>query len=150
MSVEVTQMRGYGMDAFKATDEELIAFFKDHEAAVRKAEAEEVLDYIASGETDLQAEFFDYENEDGNAVGLNALVAQVITIETGLWFDFFIGDIDDNNNAIMFPECFPWCYSRRDMTTSVEELDEIINRYMNCFESVKDREPGVCVIQWIG
>jgi len=136
MSMKTNCIYGYGFKVY-VSDENLRLFIEKHEETIRKIpEGTEILDWVqahvGSGRPldALKEKFFDYENEVTGDTGIYGLIADVMIKETGIDFEFRNPQDSDDDDVIIFPECYPWQLNETEKTLTQEKLDEILNTYI--------------------
>lgn len=117
------------------TDEKLIDFIICHKESFCKTEEEtnryeRMLKYMKS-DYDLEDFFEDYPCDANAMEGNGAVIANIMTRETGIKFEYF--QPDDNgigNGIVVFSPCYPWQLNDKEKNLSEEELIDILQKYM--------------------
>ena len=128
MGMRTIIVYGYGVDdneLMKISDNALIQFIKKHLPKVYDEMMEDV-ESDASCE-DCIAWFDDYENSDGE-MGVYGVIADVMKQELDMCFEYRKSEYDE---ALMFAEQLPWCYSEKERACTKEQLDKIFQLYFS-------------------
>lgn len=135
MSTKTSNVYGYGFGV--PEDERVIMDFiiAHKEAFCQSDEERELFKVIMSLIGDgydmisLDVVFERYVCDTNCLEGTGAAIANIMTRETGIRFEFHPGM--DNENKILFPESYPWYYNEKERELTRETLDEIMSRYVD-------------------
>lgn len=153
MSMSYGAVYGYGLNTkqLEAINQETLALFiKKHSSKFNKvwedyedkplkeASLEEIIDF-----------FYDYESDTGaySQMAMIELVADVMTKETGIQFDFssFEGDM-----VLLFTEAMPWYLNEKEKKlTGIDKLQEIFNPYL-CELGIENEKIDAVELEWWG
>lgn len=112
MSMRSSFVYGFGFNC-DCDEGKLIDFIKNHKETFTKSEGEkklydELLDYTEN-EYDLEDFFKDYECENNGSYGLGAIIANIMSRETGIRFDYCMPDDScDTLASVVFGSGYPW------------------------------------------
>lgn len=151
MSMHTDIVYGYGFCVY-AADEQLAAFIKNHAQAVREC-CDYGSDIVRLVETDVEnikeAELLlSLKCNLSGSCGPYAVVANVISHETGLGIQFEPGGEDDDY-TIMLAFCAPWNYNGKEKELTSEKLRDILTPYMREL-GMKSSEPDYVQVEYYG
>jgi len=141
---------GFGSDC---SDTKLIEFIKAHKSTFCKSESEvemyEAMLQHTSAEYDLENFFEEYSCDLTGTQGAGAVIANVMTRETGIRFVYCQPDGDcDTDASVVFEENYPWNLNEREQSLSMEELMYICKTYMQ--ELGIEGEPDFLNLEYYG
>lgn len=135
MSMRSSFIYGYGFNC-DCDDEKLIDFVKTHKETFCKSEAEtklyeEMLKHTEN-EYDLE-DFFDrYSCESSGMEGNGAVIANIMSRETGIRFMYCQPDGDcDTYASVVFEEGYPWQLNEVEKNLTEGKLADICKKYMD-------------------
>lgn len=152
MSMRSSFVYGYGFNS-DCDEEKLIDFIKNHKEAFCKTDGEkelyeEMLDYTEK-EYDLEDFFENYECDSNGLEGIGAVIANIMSRETGIRFDYCMPDGDCNTLAsIVFETGYPWQLNETEKNLTEEKLKEICKTYMDEIGLIK--EPDYLELEYFG
>ena len=123
---------GYGFSIY-ATDEELKNFILKHKETISHlTDGSRLLAYVeeCSDEFNLKEDFYDYAPEHSSSEGIYGVIADVITRESGIQFEYHIAQ-EDQDDAILFPETYPWLLNEKEKSVTEKDLEEICYKYIS-------------------
>ena len=135
MSMRSSFIYGYGFDS-DCAEEKLIDFIKEHKEAFCKSNREKKLynDMLkhTESEYDLEEFFEDYSCDNTGMEGMGAVIANIMSRETGIRFAYCQPDGDCGTLAsIVFDEKYPWFFNETEKELTEEKLSNICKKYMN-------------------
>jgi len=139
MSMQTDCIYGRGFKVY-VSDENLRDFINKHTTTILGLgeQGEELIDWIkvhseSSGKPldSLKEEFFDWDNEATGDTGLYGMIADVMSKETGIVFEFRNPQDDDEDDVIMLPQTMPWHYNEIEKNLTEEKLDGIFKKYID-------------------
>lgn len=122
----------YGFGFYCDCDEgKLIDFIKNHKKSFCQTEREkelykEILDYTEN-EYDLEDSFEGYKCDSNGFEGIGAVIANIMSRETGIRFAYCIPDLA----SIVFEPVYPWQLNDIERNISEKALKDICKRYMD-------------------
>lgn len=129
MSMEISFAYGYGFYC-DCSEEKLIDFIKKHKETFCKSDAEKELFEEMFNCTNLEAFFGDYECESTGVCGIGAVIANIMSRETGIRFDYCESDDACNTRAsVMFGSGYPWQLTEAEKSLTEEKLNSICEKY---------------------
>ncbi len=136
MSMHTDCIYGYGFKVY-VSDENLRDFIKKHESTiVSLSQGRELVDWtnehISTGKPldSLKEEFYDWDNLITGDSGLYGMIADVMTKETGIRFEFRNPQEDGEDDVILFPQTYPWYLNEQEKALTEETLDDIYAVYI--------------------
>lgn len=116
----------------------LIDFIKNHKEAFCKTDDEkelykEMLDYTEKEkEYDVEDFFENYECDSNGLEGVGAVIANIMSRETGIRFDYCQPDEDcDTLASVVFVKSYPWLLNETEKELTEEKLSNICQKYMD-------------------
>lgn len=132
MSMQTDVVYGYGFYVY-VSDEELKSFVLKHKDTILKLDrGREVLEYTkrcSDDEFNPKEDFYDLSCDTNGNQGFYSIIANTMSAETGIRFDYCRAQEDDDD-AILFAEGYPWHLNKIEMTLTKEKLEEICNKYI--------------------
>lgn len=118
----------YGFNS-NCDEEKLIDFIKEHKEAFCKSDREkklynDMLNYTES-EYNLEDFFEDYSCDNTGMTGLGAVIANIMSRETGIRFAYC------QFESIVFDEKYPWLFNETEKELTEEKLSNICKKYMD-------------------
>lgn len=118
----------YGFNS-NCDEEKLIDFIKEHKEAFCKSDREkklynDMLNYTES-EYNLEDFFEDYSCDNTGMTGLGAVIANIMSRETGIRFAYC------QPESIVFDEKYPWLFNETEKELTEEKLSNICKKYMD-------------------
>ena len=151
MSMQTDCIYGYGFAVY-ASDDELRRFITSHRDTVKQiTDGEKVLQYLDSHEGDSfnpKEDLYDYETAATGDMGFYGVIAEIMSNETGIVFEFRNSQEDDGNDYILFPESYPWHYNERESKLTLDELKDICIKYIT--ELNPNLVPGFQRLEYFG
>ena len=135
MSMRSSFIYGYGFNS-DCDEGKLIDFIKEHKEAFCKSDREKELynDMLkhTESEYDLEEFFEDYSCDNTGMEGMGAVIANIMSRETGIRFAYCQPDGDCGTLAsIVFDEKYPWFFNETEKELTEEKLSNICKKYMN-------------------
>lgn len=134
MSMRSSFIYGYGFNS-ECDEGRLIDFIKEHKEAFCKSDREkelynDMLNHTES-EYDLEDFFEDYSCDNTGMEGIGAVIANIMSRETGIRFTYCQPDGDCNTLAsVVFEEKYPWMVNETEKELTEEKLSNICKKYM--------------------
>lgn len=118
----------YGFNS-NCDEEKLIDFIKEHKEAFCKSDREkklynDMLNYTES-EYNLEDFFEDYSCDNTGMTGLGAVIANIMSRETGIRFAYC------QPESIVFDKKYPWLFNETEKELTEEKLSNICKKYMD-------------------
>lgn len=135
MSMSSSFIYGYGFNS-DCDEGRLIDFIKEHKEAFCKSDREkelysDMLNYTES-EYDLEDFFEDYSCDNTGMEGIGAVIANIMSRETGIRFAYCQPDGDcDTLASVVFEEKYPWMVNETEKELTEEKLSNICKKYMD-------------------
>lgn len=135
MSMRSSLIYGYGFNS-DCDEEKLIDFIKEHKETFCKSDREnelydDMLSY-AESEYDLEDFFEDYSCDNTGMEGIGAVIANVMSRETGIRFSYCQPDGNcDTLASVVFEERYPWHLNASEKKLTEEKLSNVCRKYMN-------------------
>lgn len=135
MSMRSSFIYGFGFNS-DCNEGKLIDFIKNHketfcESDKEKELYEEILDYTEN-EYDLKDLFEDYSCDNTGTEGVGAVIANIMSRETGIEFVYCQSDANcDTPASVVFDEKYPWLLNETEKELTEEKLSNICKKYMD-------------------
>lgn len=133
MNMSSSFIYGYGFNS-DCDEEKLIDFIKTHKEAFCKSDREKELynDILNHTKNDLEDFFEDYSCDNTGMEGIGAVIANIMSRETGIRFAYCQPDeVCDTLASIVFEERYPWQLNESEKELTEEKLSNICKKYMN-------------------
>lgn len=135
MSMRSSFIYGYGFNS-DCDEGKLIDFIKEHKETFCKSDREKELynDMLkhTENEYDLEDFFEDYSCDNTGMEGIGAVIANIMSRETGIRFAYCQPDGDcDTLASIVFDEKYPWLFNETEKELTEEKLSNICKKYMD-------------------
>ena len=126
---------GYGFNS-DCDEGRLINFIKEHKEAFCKSDREKELynDMLNHTESEYDLEYFfeDYSCDNTGIKGIGAVIANIMSRETGIRFTYCQPDGDcDTLASVVFEEKYPWMVNETEKELTEEKLSNICKKYMD-------------------
>lgn len=135
MGTAIDSVSGKGFYVY-VSDEALCKFILAHSATVQRFEKGiEILEYIKSAAKadieNIKERYYDYACRNSNSEGLYGLICDVMSEETGINFQYYVGDSEgDFDDCIMYVPTYPWKLNKIERELTEEKLDNILKKYI--------------------
>ena len=130
MSMSSSFVYGYGFNS-DCDRGKLIGFIKKHRKAFCKSDREKEL-YEALDNCDLEDLFEYYSCDVTGTEGVGAVIANIMSRETGIMFEYCLPDCDcDTPASVVFEAIYPWLLNETEKNLTIEKLSNIFEKYMN-------------------
>ena len=131
MSMQTDCTYGLGF-VLNVGDKPLANFIKAHKDSIKNLDIDEILTWIDEHEKTgcmdgITEEFFDYACVKYITGGLYGIIADIMAAETNIGFEYFH---DDETEAIMFIESYPWDLNETEKNLTQDKLREICQKYI--------------------
>lgn len=152
MSMRSSFVYGFGFNC-DCDEGKLIDFIKNHKKAFCQTEKEkelykEILNYTEN-EYDLEDFFEDYECDSNGLEGIGAVIANIMSRETGIRFEYCMPDGDCNTLAsIVFEPNYPWQLNDIERNISEKALENTCKKYMDEIGLID--EPDYLELEYFG
>ena len=135
MSMRSSFIYGYGFNG-DCDEGKLIDFIKEHKETFCKSDREKELynDMLkhTENEYDLEDFFENYSCDNTGMKGVGAVIANIMSRETGIRFAYCQPDGDcDTLASIVFDEKYPWLFNETEKELTEEKLSNICKKYMD-------------------
>ncbi len=137
MSMRSSFVYGFGFNC-DCDNERLVAFIKAHKETFCKTETEvemyeEMLNIEAEGDLEEFYDFFDdYYCDISESLGKGAVIANIMSRETGIRFVYCPPDGDcDTYASVLFEERCPWHLNEVEKGLTEENLSDICQKYID-------------------
>lgn len=88
--------------------------------------------HYTENEYDLEDFFEDYSCDNTGMEGIGAVIANIMSRETGIRFAYCQPDGDcDTLASIVFDEKYPWSFNETEKELTEEKLSNICKKYMD-------------------
>ena len=125
---------GYGFNS-DCDEEKLIEFIKTHKDTFCKSDKEKKLykDMLSYAEKkyDLEDFFAYYSCDNMDTEGIGAVIANIMSRETGIRFTYCPSGDCCLHDSIVFKEKYPWQINESEKELTEEKLLNICKKYMN-------------------
>lgn len=135
MNMRSSFIYGYGFNS-DCDEGRLIDFIKEHKEAFCKSDREkelynDMLNHTES-EYDLEGFFENYSCDNTEIEGIGAVIANIMSRETGIRFTYCPPDGDcDTFASVVFEEKYPWMVNEIEKELTEEKLSNICKKYMD-------------------
>jgi len=123
MSFHTWSYTGIGFDVAEANNDAIFNFLKNHEQSIAEYLRDDIMAVVNDEEPD-----FGELLEVNDTCTISSIIADIMSAETGIGFDY-IGIGDDDEDAVMFLPCFPWEYSDKERALTREEIVKTMTSY---------------------
>lgn len=155
MSATESIVYGYGFE-LSISPVIFIKWIKKHKKAFCESATESTLfkQLTAMSELNIDDDILDevlchYECNSSCNEGVGAVIANVMSRETGIRFDYQPGQEDCGGSPhILLAECMPWEFNEKEKALTQEKLDCILTLYMR--ELSLNGEPGEVALEYYG
>ena len=135
MSMRSSLIYGYGFNS-DCDEGKLIDFIKEHKETFCESDREKELynDMLkhTENEYDLEDFFEDYSCDNTGIKGIGAVIANIMSRETGIRFAYCQPDGDcDTFASVVFEEKYPWMVNETEKELTEEKLSNICKKYMD-------------------
>ena len=152
MSMRSSFVYGYGFNC-DCDEDKLIDFIKNHKKSFCQTEKEkelykEMLDYTET-EYDLEDFFEDYKCDSNGLEGIGAVIANIMSRETGIRFEYCMPDDDcDTFASVVFETGYPWQLNDIERNISEKALKDTCKKYMDEIGLID--EPDYLELEYFG
>lgn len=133
MSMRSYFIYGYGFNS-DCDEGKLIDFIKEHKEAFCKSDREKELynDMLkhTESEYDLEEFFEDYSCDNTGMEGMGAVIANIMSRETGIRFAYCQPDCN-TLASVVFKENYPWMANETEKELTEKKLSNICKKYMD-------------------
>lgn len=154
MGMQTDCIYGYGFIPY-ATNEQLQMFIIKHKDTISKLErGRELIDYTERfncedfDKFNPKEDFADWENEATGDTGIYGLIADVMYKETGIVFEYKNVQDENEGDAIILPEMFPWQMNDAERGLSKDGLENLLRSYIKDLN--EDIEIGYIRLEYFG
>lgn len=131
MSIRTSFIYGYGFYC-DCDDNQLIAFITNHKESFCKTEEEKRLCLHLMAHAEKECDLKDFYCNTTGLTEKGAIIATIMSRETGIQFRYYTPDDDCNTPAaIVFTEKYPWQLNQIERTLTEETLSAICAKYIN-------------------
>lgn len=154
MSCKTDINYGYGF-AVGASDENLKEFLSKHREALldpRIVKGKELLEYLDNTRNfNPKEDFFDWECYNNGMEGFLGVIADIMTVETGIRFSYEPAQEEaGSEDYIMLVQVMPWYYNDTERNLTEDDLKAICSKYIAELCSYGERIPGYVEQEYFG
>ena len=130
MSMVSSFIYGYGFHS-DCDEKKLRDFIKNHQKTFCESDREKEL-YKALDKCDLEDLFEDYSCDATGTEGVGAVIANIMSRETGIMFEYCLPYCDCGTPAfVVFEATYPWLLNETEKELTIEKLLNICKKYMD-------------------
>lgn len=136
MSMRTDCVYGYGFDP-SCSDHTLNAFIISHKdtllaAGKKGGQDKEIVAYVKENGPDanIKEDFFDYECDEGGLCGAYAVIANVISAETGIRMSYDRDEDGTGDELIHLTRSMPWGFNEKEKALTEESLQAMLEPYL--------------------
>ena len=151
MSMCSSFVYGYGFHIDKCDEKVLIDFIKTHENTFCRSDEEKYLfDGLDKTGSSLDKLFENYSCDSTGVAGVGAVIANIMSRETGICFIYCQSDDScDTPASIVFETSYPWLLNKIEKELTEDELQNICRKYMNELE-LTNEQPCHLALEYYG
>lgn len=137
MSMQTECIYGIGFQ-IKIEPGELQKFLQDHRESLNQLkDVESVLKCLDLDEDDFEDALLDFEYWPNNGFGdsLTAIIADIMSVETGLPIAYYPPAEDDDHESILYEQAYPWEMNDKERNLTKDELTTMFEKYAKKLDS---------------
>ena len=137
MSMQTECIYGIGFQ-IKIEPGELQKFLQDHRESLNQLKGvESVLECLDLDEDDFEDALLGFEYWPNNGFGdsLTAIIADIMSVETGLPIAYYPPAEDDNHESILYERAYSWEMSDKERNLTKDELTTMFEKYAKELDS---------------
>ena len=133
MSMQTDCIYGIGFQ-IKIKPDQLQKFLQDHKESIEQIKGtESVLDCLDLDKDAFENAFLDFEYYPNNGFGysLTTIIADIMSVETGLPIAYYPPAEDDDRESILYERAYPWEMNDKEKNLTKDEIIAIFEKYIN-------------------
>ena len=137
MSMQTECIYGIGFQ-IKIEPGELQKFLQDHRESLNQLkDVESVLECLDLDEDDFEDALLGFEYWPNNGFGdsLTAIIADIMSVETGLPIAYYPPAEDDDHESILYEQAYPWEMNDKERNLTKDELTTMFEKYAKELDS---------------
>ena len=137
MSTQTDYIYGIGFQ-IKIKPDRLQKFLQDHKENIEQIKgAESVLECLNLDENAFEDAFHGFEYWPNNGFGdsLTAIIADIMSVETGLPIAYYTPAEDDDHESILYEQAYPWEMNDKERNLTKDELITMFEKYAKELDS---------------
>lgn len=137
MSMQTECIYGIGFQ-IKIEPGELQKFLQDHRESLNQLKGvESVLECLDLDEDDFEDALLGFEYWPNNGFGdsLTAIIADIMSVETGLPIAYYPPAEDDDHESILYEQAYPWEMNDKERNLTKDELTTMFEKYAKELDS---------------
>lgn len=122
----------------KEKNYELQKFLQDHRESLNQLNGvESVLECLDLNEDDFEDALLGFEYWPNNGFGdsLTAIIADIMSVETGLPIAYYPPAEDDDHESILYEQAYPWEMNDKERNLTKDELITMFEKYAKELDS---------------
>lgn len=137
MSMQTECIYGIGFQ-IKIEPRELQKFLQNHRESLNQLkDVESVLECLDLDEDDFEDALLGFEYWPNNGFGdsLTAIIADIMSVETGLPIAYYPPAEDDDHESILYEQAYPWEMNDKERNLTKDELTTMFEKYAKELDS---------------
>lgn len=137
MSMQTECIYGIGFQ-IKIELDQLQKFLQDHRESLNQLKGvESVLKCLDSDEDDFEDALLSFKYWPNNGFGdsLTAIIADIMSVETGLPIAYYPPAEDDDHESILYEQAYPWEMNDKERNLTKDELTTMFEKYAKELDS---------------
>lgn len=137
MSMQTECIYGIGFQ-IKIEPDQLQKFLQDHKESLEQLKnVESVLECLDLDEDDFEDALLGFEYWPNNGFGdnLTAIIADIMSVETGLPIAYYPPAEDDDQESILYEQAYPWEMNDKEKNLTKDELTTMFEKYAKELDS---------------
>ena len=137
MSMQTECIYGIGFQ-IKIEPGELQKFLQDHRESLNQLKGvEHVLECLDLDKDDFEDALLGFEYRPNNGFGdsLTAIIADIMSVETGLPIAYYPPAEDDDHESILYEQAYPWEMNDKERNLTKDELTTMFEKYTKELDS---------------
>lgn len=137
MSMQTECIYGIGFQ-IKIEPEGLQKFLQNHRESLKQLKnVESVLECLDLDEDDFEDALLGFEYWPNNGFGdsLTAIIADIMSVETGLPIAYYTPAEDDDHESILYEQAYPWEMNDKERNLTKDELITMFEKYAKELDS---------------
>lgn len=137
MSMQTDYIYGIGFQ-IKIEPDQLQKFLQDHRESLNQLKGvENVLECLDLDEDDFEYALLGFEYWPNNGFGdsLTAIIADIMSVETGLPIAYYPSTEDDDRESILYEPAYSWEIGDKEKNLTKDELTTMFEKYAKELDS---------------
>lgn len=137
MSMQTECIYGIGFQ-IKIEPDQLQKFLQNHKESLKQLkEVESVLECLDLDEDNFEDALLGFEYWPNNGFGdsLTAIIADIMSVETGLPIAYYPPAEDDDHESILYEQAYPWEMNDKERNLTKDELTTMFEKYAKELDS---------------